>query len=149
MPMDSIWMCSNNLYTSNVDTGRSLSWLSASTMTLWHQFDSTSDPEPQNMSQVVWINVWGYCCMPMDSIWMSSSTLYFEVAVNHNHDVMTSVWHHKWPWTPKYEPSSVGITVWGYCHMPMDSIWMFSNTFYMSNVYAGRSLSVLSAWTMT
>jgi hypothetical protein len=31
----------------------------------------------------------------------------FEVAVSLNHDVMTSCWLHKWPRTPKSEPSSV------------------------------------------
>jgi hypothetical protein len=40
MPMDSISMCSNTLYMSNVDVGSSLSWLSDSTMTLYHHFDS-------------------------------------------------------------------------------------------------------------
>ena len=33
MPMDSTSMCSNTLYTSNMDAGSSLRWLSASTMT--------------------------------------------------------------------------------------------------------------------
>jgi hypothetical protein len=32
MPMDSISMCSNTLYMSNVDVGSSLRWLSASRM---------------------------------------------------------------------------------------------------------------------
>jgi hypothetical protein len=55
MPMDSISMCSNTLYMSNVDGGSSLSWLSDSTMTLYHHFDYTSDPESQNLSQVLWV----------------------------------------------------------------------------------------------
>ncbi len=94
MPMNSIWMCSKTLYMSNVDVGRSLRWLPDSTTTLCHHFDSTSDLEPQNMSQCG------------------------------------------------------GITVWCYCHMPMDSIWMCSNTLHMSNVGARSSLSWLSASTM-
>ena len=44
-------MCSNTLYMSNTDTGSSLRWLLASTMTKCHHFDLTSDPEPQNLSQ--------------------------------------------------------------------------------------------------
>jgi hypothetical protein len=53
--VESTSMCSNTLYMSNMDAGSSLSWLSASTMTLCHHFDLTSDPEPQNLSQVVWV----------------------------------------------------------------------------------------------
>jgi hypothetical protein len=53
--MDSISMFSNTLYMSNMDAGSSLRRLLASTITLCHHFDSTSDPEPINMSQVVWV----------------------------------------------------------------------------------------------
>ena len=45
MPMDSISVCSNTLYMSNVDVGSTLRWLSPPTMTLSDHFDS-SDPEP-------------------------------------------------------------------------------------------------------
>jgi hypothetical protein len=55
MPIGSISMCLNILYMSNEDVGSSLKWLSASAMTLCHYFDSTSDPEPQNMTQEVWV----------------------------------------------------------------------------------------------
>ena len=41
MPMDSILMCSNTLYMSNMDAGSSLRWLSVSTMAYRHHFDST------------------------------------------------------------------------------------------------------------
>ncbi len=74
---------------------------------------------------------------------------HFEVTVSLNHDIMTSFWFHKWPRTTKYEPSKVGITVRGCCHIPMDSILMCSNTFYVYNLNAGSSLSWLSASTMT
>ncbi len=47
--------CSNTLFMSKLDVGSSLRWLSASTMMYWHHFDSTSDREPQNLSQVVWV----------------------------------------------------------------------------------------------
>jgi hypothetical protein len=50
-------MHSNTLYMSNMDVGSSLRWLSVSTMILWHHFDSTSDPEPQNLSQVGWVKL--------------------------------------------------------------------------------------------
>jgi hypothetical protein len=57
-------------------------------------------------------------------------------------------WLHKWARTPTSNPSSVGITVWGYCHIPTDSISMLSNNFYMYNMDAGSSLRWLSASTM-
>ncbi len=52
VPMDSISMCSNTLYTFDMDVRSCLRWQSASTMTKSHHFDSTSDQEPQNLSQV-------------------------------------------------------------------------------------------------
>ncbi len=73
----------------------------------------------------------------------------FDVAVSLNHVTMTSFWLNKWARTPKYDPSSVGITVWGYCHMSMDIIPVCVNTLCMSNVDAGSSLRHLSASTMT
>ncbi len=44
-----------NLIMSNMEVGSSLRWLSASTMTQMHHFDSTSDHVPQNLSQVRWL----------------------------------------------------------------------------------------------
>jgi hypothetical protein len=90
MPIDSISMCLNTLYMINVEVGSSLRWLSASTLTKWHHYDSTSDPVR----------------------------------------------------TPKFEPCSVGITVWGYYHFPIDSISMCSNTLYMSNTNMDMGSSV-------
>ncbi len=55
MPMDSISMYSSTLYLSKMDNGSSLRWLSASTMTKWHHFDSTSYHIPKNLSQVGWV----------------------------------------------------------------------------------------------
>ena len=49
-------------------------------------------------------------------------------------------WHHRC-----VVPTNVG----GYYHMPMDSILMCSNTLYMSNIDAGRSLVRIEASTMT
>ena len=39
-----------------MDAGSSLRWLAASTMTECHHFDSISDAEPQNLSQVGWVS---------------------------------------------------------------------------------------------
>ncbi len=150
-------MCSNTLYISNVHAGSSLRWLSASTMTLSHCFDSTSDPEHQIMSQVLWVQLfeatvicpWKACqcahtlCICL--VWMREAMV--EVAVSFNYVVMTPFWLHKWPRAPNYEPSKLGITLWGYCHFPTDSISMCSNTLYMSYVDAGSSLRWLSAST--
>jgi hypothetical protein len=61
---------------------------------------------------------------------------------------MTPFWLHKWPRTTKYEPCSVGITVYGCYLMPMDSISMRPNTIQMSKRDLGSSLSWLSASTM-
>ena len=55
MPVDSISMCSNTLYMTNVDRGSSFKWLPASSHNVLTSFDSTSDPEPQNLSQVGWV----------------------------------------------------------------------------------------------
>jgi hypothetical protein len=62
MSMDSISMQSSTLHMSKMDLGSSLRWLSPSTMTLFlfHHFDSTSDPEPQILSQGA---VCGYNCL--------------------------------------------------------------------------------------
>jgi hypothetical protein len=49
---------------------------------------------------------------------------------------MPSFWLHKWPRNPKSDPSGMGITVWGCCGKPMDSISMCSNTLHKSNVDA-------------
>ena len=56
MPMDSISMCSNTLYMSNMEMerGSSFRWLSASTMIQWHQFDSPRIRQ-QDLS-----GLWGY-----------------------------------------------------------------------------------------
>ncbi len=91
-----------------------------------HKWARTPNSEPSRVG----ITVWGYCHIPMDSIPMSSNTLYMS-----NVDVQEAVWvgcqpqpwHDiiltpKWARTPKSEPSKMGITAWGYCHMPMDSI---------------------------
>jgi hypothetical protein len=56
MLMNSISMRSNTLYVSNMEAGSSLRWLSASTITKMHHFDSTSDHVSQNLSQVGWVN---------------------------------------------------------------------------------------------
>jgi hypothetical protein len=57
MPMDSISMCSDTFYVFNMDVGSCLRWLSASTMTKIHHFDSTSDQVPQNLCQVGWVKL--------------------------------------------------------------------------------------------
>jgi hypothetical protein len=66
MPMDSISMCLNTLHVSKKDAGSILRWLLASTMTYWQHFDSTSDQEPQNLSQVVWVYL---CKIATVSLW--------------------------------------------------------------------------------
>ncbi len=64
---------------SYVDGGSSLRWPSASTMTCWHHFYSTSDPEPPNLSHIGWYNcVRRLLLLPMDSISMCSNSLYLS-----------------------------------------------------------------------
>ncbi len=91
----------------------------------WHNhiiFDSTSDPEPQNLTHVVWvyncvrlilyahghhINVFHHFVYVQYGFWKQ-----FEVAVSLNHDIITSFQLNKWHRTPKSEARSrVGITV--------------------------------------
>ncbi len=133
-------------------------WLSASIMTLCHHFDSTSDPEPKNISQVRWVLLLeATTACHGQHINVLKPVAYvqygygkqFEVAVSFTHDVMTSFWLHKWPRIPNSEQSSVGITVYGRYLIPMDSIWMSSNTLCMSNMDVGSSLRWLSASIMT
>ncbi len=106
--MDSISMCPNILYMSNMDEESSLRWLSASTMTWSHHFDSTSNPEPQNLSQVGWAKLckaatvcqWtAYQCVKCFLYVYYGCGKQFEVAVSLNHDIMTSFWLHKCPRT--------------------------------------------------
>jgi hypothetical protein len=80
MPMDSISMCSNTLYMLKMDVGSRLRWLSALTMTLYHHFDSTSDPpelhhksEPRSN---LGMTVCGCYHMPIEIISMCSNTFY-------------------------------------------------------------------------
>ncbi len=101
-----------------------------------HKWLITPKYEPSSVG----ITIWGYCHIPMDSISICSNTFYMydvDARSRLNHDVMTSFWLHKWPTTPKFEPISVGITVWGSYRMSKNSIWMCSNTLYMSNVDVG------------
>jgi hypothetical protein len=150
--MDSISMCSSTLYLSNMDAGSSLRWLSTSTMTKSHHFDSTSDPEPHNLSQVVWIPVWVWGCyhMPMDSISMCSNTLYMSNVDTGSclrwliASTMTKAHHFDYTSVPEPHNLSqavwIPVWVWGCYHMPMDSILMFSNTLCMPNVDAGSAV---------
>ncbi len=159
IPMDRMSMFSNTLYMSNVDVGSS-GWGGCQPQP-WCDDIILTPQVTQNPK--LWAKEAGYNCLRLppfshkQHINMLKHFVYvlcgcrkhFELAVSLNHDVMTSFWLHKWPRTPKSEPSSVGITVWGYCYMPMDSILMCSNTLNMSNMDAGSSLSWLSVSTMT
>ncbi len=144
---------------SDMDGGSSLRWLSPTTMTLCHHFDSasTSDPVPQNLSQVKWVYMYKaaavcpltayqcaqrlfICLMWMQkAVWVGCQPQQWHYAIILTPQVTQ---------TPNYEPRKVDMTVWGYCHMAMDSISMFSNTLYVSNVNMGISLSWRSASTM-
>ncbi len=53
--MDIITMYSKTVYMSNRDAGISLNRRATSTMTRWHHFNSTSDPDHHNLSQVGWV----------------------------------------------------------------------------------------------
>jgi hypothetical protein len=136
MPIDSISMCPNTFY---IQLAVSLNH--DVTTSFWFcKWPRTPKSKPSKLG----ITVWGCYLMPMDSISMGSHTVYgcrqqFELAVSHNHDLMISFWLHKWPRTPTYEPSSAGIIVGGYCHLPMDSISMCSNLLYLSNMNAQSS----------
>ncbi len=120
-----------------------------------HKWPRTPKSDPSSVG----ITVWGYCHVTMDSILICSNTLHMSDVdagsklrwlSGSTATKITSFWLHKykWPRTPKSDPSSMGMTVRGYCHMSMNSILMFSNTLYMSNVDAGSSLRLLSASTM-
>ena len=65
--MDSISMCLNTLYMSNMDVGSNLNIMSASTMK-WHHFHSIIDPEFPNLGPT-WLVEW-YKGAPIDP-WQS------------------------------------------------------------------------------
>ncbi len=129
IPMDSISMCSNTLFMSNMDVQEAV-WVGC-------------QPQPWHDDIILTPQVRQKLCKCL--MWMGKQ---FDVAVSLNHDIMTSFWLNKWARTPTSDTISVGITVWGYCHMPMDSISMCLNTLLMSNVDAESGLMWLSASTM-
>ncbi len=109
-----------NLIMSNMEVESSLRWLSASTMTKMNHFYSTSDHVPQNLSQVGWVWLFKAAIICLWTAYQYTHILCnvwdevgkkFEMAVSINPDVMTSFWLHKWPRTPKSDPSRAGITV--------------------------------------
>ena len=156
MPTDSKSMCSNTLFLSkNMDAGSSLRWLSASTMTLWHHFDSISDPEPQNLSQVVWIPVcvWGCYHMPTDSISMCSNTLYMSNVNAGSYlrwlSASTMTKSHHFDYTSDPEPQNLSPVVWvKLSKAPTVCPWtayQCAQTHCMSSVDMGSCLRLLSA----
>ena len=122
---------------------------------IWlHKWPRTPKSEPSSSVDII---VWGYCRMPMDSKSMCSDTVYTSKmdagssgwgGCQPQLDFLTSFWLHKWPRTPKSEPSSVGKSVYGCFLMPMDSISICSNTVCMSKMDVQSSLWWLSASTM-
>jgi hypothetical protein len=56
-----------------------------------------------------------------------------------NHDTTTSLGLHLTPIFQNLAPTITGITVQGCTHMPIQSIWMCSNTSYTSNMDVGCS----------
>ena len=96
--------------------------------------------EPQILTQVVWVELckaasiclWtAYQCAQtlfISLIWMQEAVWGCCHPQQLNNDIMQSyVLHkHKWPRTPKSEPSRsrVGITVWGYCSMLYQVVYL-------------------------
>ena len=121
MLMNSISMCSNKFYTSNMDAGSSLTWLSASTITLWHH--------NHNMTQnrKFRAKLCGYNCVRLllytneqqtnvlkhflCLIWMQEAVWGGCQPQPWCNDIILTP--HKWPRTPRSEPSRVGINVEG------------------------------------
>ncbi len=118
--MDSILMCSNTVYMSNMVAGRSLRLLSASTMALWHNNIILTPQVTKNLK--IWAKYRGYNCVRLlpyangQHIDVLNHCVYvqdgcgkqFEVAVSLNYDIIASFWTHKWPRTPYSEPITVG-----------------------------------------
>ncbi len=114
-----------------------------------HKWPRTTKSDPSKSSVgIIYLRLMPHALKHFVYVWCGCRK-HFEVAVSLNHDRITSFWFHKWPRTTKYEPSKVGITGRGYCHKPMDSISIFSNTLYTYDLDAGSSSNWLSASTMT
>ncbi len=118
----------------------------------WHNDIILTPQVTQNLK--IWAKKCGYNSLRLlpYTHWQHMNVLkhrkQFELSVSLNHDIMSSFWLHMWPSNPKPDPCSVSVTIWGYCHMPMDSISMSSNTLYMYDVVAGSSLILPSASTI-
>ncbi len=54
MPLRQQNNTSDTFYMSNMNVGISLRWMSAATITLWHHFHSTSDPNSKIWGQLCW-----------------------------------------------------------------------------------------------
>ncbi len=139
MPMNSISMFSKTMYLSNVDEWEA-DWVGCQPQPWCNDIMLT----PQvNQNPKIWAKKCGYDSLRLlpyahgQHIYMLKHVVYikcgcrmqFYLAVSLKHDLMTSFWLHKWPRTPNSDPTIEGITIWGYCHMPMDSISMCSRTF--------------------
>jgi hypothetical protein len=158
--MDRISMCSNTLFMSNnMDARSSLRWLSASTMTLWHHFDSISDPEPHNLSQVVCsadtclsLRLLPYARGQHINVLKHFVFVYvkcgcrklFEVAISLNHDKS-----HHFDYTSDPEPQNLSQVVWvKLSKAPTvcpSTAYQCAQTHFMSSVDTGSCLRLLSA----
>ena len=152
--------CSITLYMSIMDVWSSLRWISASTMTIWHLFHSTSDPDFPDLGPI-WL-VWqceGATIFPWDSIPMAQSLC---ISMS-NMDVWSSLrrilastmmlWHH-FHSTCYPEFPNLGQTwlVWQYKKDATIFLWdsiLMAQTLYMSIMDVWSSLRRILASTMT
>jgi hypothetical protein len=69
-----------------MDEGSSLRWLSASTMTYGHHFDCKSDPELQNMSLIMWANLFKAATKHVNCAWRMDLPIEFEDLANESNE---------------------------------------------------------------
>ena len=158
MPLTSISIHQNTLFMPFMDEGSTLRWLLTLTTKQWHHFVSTSYPEPPNLTQVMWIELFEATTICRWTAYQCAQTLclclsWMQEAVWDGCQpqpwLITSFWLYKWPRTPKSDPSNVGIPIWGYCRsMPSTSISMCQNTLFMSVLYDGSTLRCMSTLTL-
>ena len=72
-----------------------------------------------------------------------------EVEISLNHDTMTSILLHKWPWIPESEANVASVAIEGCNYMPLRQHTSGSNMVWMSTINVWRGLKWISASTMT
>ncbi len=157
MPLRNHTNGSNTFYVSNLEVGRGLRWMSASTMMWWYHFHSTSDQEFPNLGPTWPSN--GVRLHPYSHETACQILKHFQyiqygsgkgsgVDVSLNHDVMVSFPPHNDPDFPNLGLYLAGVTTWWCICMTLRQHTNGSTTSYISIMNVEWGLRWMSASTM-